>query len=104
MRRPYHDRLHRQPPLVRDEGEAEKYRIREKLPPDSTIKIGIEDRTQLAALLDALCEPPPSSAEGAVPAASVPERVIDNAFVDPDFEIPKFLRESWARLIAGKGD
>ncbi|MFA7604937.1 MAG: hypothetical protein WCY29_18240 [Novosphingobium sp.] len=85
-------------------GDAEKYRIRERLPPDATIKIGIEDRTQLAALLDALCEPPRSSTEGAVPAPSIPERVIDNAFVDPDFEIPKFLRDSWARLMAGKGD
>jgi hypothetical protein len=85
-------------------GEAEKYRIHEKLPPDATIKIGIEDRTRLAALLDALCEPPPSSAEGAVPAVFVPERVIDNAFVDPDLDIPKFLRDSWARLMAGKGD
>ena len=85
-------------------GDAEKYRIHEKLPTDATIKIGIADRTQLAALLDALCERPPSSAEGAVPAASVPERVIDNAFVDPDLDIPKFLRESWARLMAGKGE
>jgi len=85
-------------------GDAEKYRIHEKLPPDATIKIGIEDRTQLAALLDALCEPPASSAEGATLVATVPERVIDDAFVDPDLDIPKFLRDSWARLMAGKGE
>lgn len=85
-------------------GDAETYRIHEKLPPDATIKISIEDRNQLATLLDGLCEPPPSSAEGAVPVASVTERVIDNAFVDPDLDVPKFLRESWARLMAGKGD
>lgn len=85
-------------------GDAEKYRIHEKLPPDATIKIGIEDRTQLAALLDALCEPPPSSAEGPTQVATVPERVIDDAFVDPDLDIPKFLRDSWARLMAGKGE
>lgn len=85
-------------------GDAEKYRIGEKLPPDATIKIGIADRTHLAALVAALCEPPPSSVEGATQAATVPERIIDNTFVDPDLEIPKFLRESWARLMAGKGE
>ncbi|RWI57142.1 MAG: hypothetical protein EOR16_16345 [Mesorhizobium sp.] len=85
-------------------GAAEQYRIREKLPPDATIKIGIADRTQLAALLDALCEPPACSAEGVSQVAAVPERVIDNAFVDSDLDIPKFLRDSWARLTAGKGE
>ena len=35
--------------------------------------------------------------------AAVPEG-IDNAFVNPDLDIPKFLRDSWARLMAGKGD
>jgi hypothetical protein len=34
----------------------------------------------------------------------VPARVIDQAYVDPDFEIPRFLRESWARLTAGNGE
>jgi hypothetical protein len=43
-------------------------------------------------------------AEGAVQNASVPERVIDNAYVDPNLDIPKFLRESWSRLMAGKGE
>ncbi len=85
-------------------GDAEKFRVQAKLPPDATIKIGIEDRTQLATLLDALCEPPARPAEGTVQNASVPERVIDNAYVDPDLDIPKFLRESWARLMAGKGE
>lgn len=84
-------------------GDAEQYRIREKLPPDATIKIGIADRTQLAAFLDALCEPPASPAEGGTQVAAVPEG-IDNAFVNPDLDIPKFLRDSWARLMAGKGD
>lgn len=63
-------------------------RCREILQPgeaasDATIKVGIEDGTQLAALLDALCEPQPSSAEGAIQATSVPEQVIENTFVDP---------------------
>jgi hypothetical protein len=85
-------------------GDAEKFRIQEKLSPDATIKIGIADRAQLAALLDALCEPPARPAEGAAQVADVPARVIDDAFVDPDLDIPKFLRESWARLLAGKGE
>ncbi len=84
--------------------DAEKYRIREKLPPDATIKIGIDGRLQLAALLDVLCEPPVSTAEGAARCGSVPERLIDNSSVDPDLDIPKFLRDSWARLMAGKGE
>ncbi len=85
-------------------GDAEQYRIREGLPPGATTKISIEDRTQLAALLDALCEPPASSAEGGTQVATVPKRVIDNAFVDRDLDIPKFLRDSWDRLMAGKGE
>lgn len=33
-----------------------------------------------------------------------PARVFDDAFVASDLDIPKFLRESWARLMAGKGE
>lgn len=84
--------------------DAEAYRVSQKLPPDATIKIGIADRGELASLLDALCEPPASGNKAAAGTAPVPERVIDQAFVDPDLEIPKFLRESWAWLLAGKGE
>lgn len=83
--------------------DAETYRIGEKLPSDATTKITILDRTQLATLLDALCEPTPADKVAAGKPA-VPAHVIDQAFVDPDLEIPKFLRESWARLVAGKGE
>ncbi len=85
-------------------GDAEKYRIQEKLPPDATAKISISDRTELAALLDALCEPPASPAEGASQVAALPARVLDDSFVDPDLDIPKFLRDSWARLRSGGGE
>lgn len=85
-------------------GDAEKYRVREKLPLDATMKISVEDRIQLAALLDALCEPPASPAEGATRVATVPERIIDHSFVDPDLDIPKFLRDSWARLRKAGGN
>jgi hypothetical protein len=64
-------------------GAAEQYRIREKLPPDAAINIGIADRTQLAAVLNALCEPPASPAEGATQVAAVPERVIDTPLSIP---------------------
>lgn len=84
--------------------DAETHRVSEKLPRDATIKISIDDRRQLAALLDALCEPPPPGNRESSGSAPVPAHVIDQAYVDPDFEIPKFLRESWARLLAGKGD
>lgn len=84
--------------------DAETYRVSEKLPPDATIKISIVDRTELASLLDALCEPPPPSEKAPADSGPVPDRVIDQAFVDPDLDIPKFLRESWARLLAGKGE
>lgn len=85
-------------------GDAEKYRVREKLPPDATMKITIGDRIELAALLDALCGPPASPAEGAGRVATVPERIVDDSFVDPDLDIPKFLRDSWARLRSGGGE
>jgi hypothetical protein len=83
--------------------DAETYRISEKLPPDAATKITILDRIQLATLLNALCEPPPAN-KAVADKPSVPARVINQAFVDPDLEIPKFLRESWARLMAGKGE
>ncbi|MCX8571084.1 hypothetical protein [Aminobacter sp. MET-1] len=84
-------------------GDAEKYRVSEHLPPADTIKVTISDRSELAALLNALCEPPPPGIAPSTP-LPVPIKVIDMAFVDPDFEIPKFLRDSWARLLAGKGE
>lgn len=84
--------------------DAEKHRIAEKLPPDATIKISIEDRTQLAALLDALCEPPAPGDRTAAESGPVPGRLIDESYVDPDLDIPEFLRKSWARIWAGKGE
>ncbi|RTM09663.1 MAG: hypothetical protein EKK31_05315 [Hyphomicrobiales bacterium] len=84
--------------------DAETYRIGQKLPPDATIRISIVDRVQLASLLDALCEPPAPGDTAAAGTTPVPARVIDQAYVDPDFEIPRFLRESWARLTAGNGE
>lgn len=85
-------------------GDAERYRIREKLAPDATSKLSIEDRAELAAFLDALCQAPAVSAEGKTEVAVVPERIIDDSFVDSDFDIPKFLRDSWARLRSGGGE
>lgn len=84
--------------------DAETYRVSEKLPPDATIKISIVDRTQLAVLLDALCAPPPRDGKASTVKQVVPDPVIDQAYVDPDLDIPKFLRESWERLFAGKGE
>lgn len=78
--------------------DAEQYRIAEKLPRGATSKISIEDRAGLAALLNALCEPPARGDRIAAEPAPVPARVIDDAFVDPDLEIPKFLRASRAWL------
>jgi hypothetical protein len=84
--------------------DADEYRVSERLPPGDTIKVTINDRINLAALLNALCEPPPPGGNAAHASLPVPAKVIDNAFVDLDFEIPKFLRDSWAKLLAGKGD
>lgn len=81
-------------------GDAETYRKSEGLPPDATTKIDVRDRDQLAALLNGLCEPP---AKGETPANfPAPEKVIDDAYVMPDKDIPPFLRESWARVLGGK--
>jgi hypothetical protein len=74
--------------------EAEAYRRAEGLSPAATAKLEIADRAQLAALLNALCEPPASGAP-----AGVPAEIVDRAFVAADFDIPKFLRDSWSRVL-----
>jgi len=84
--------------------DAEKYRISQGLRPEDTIKIEINDRRQLAALLNGLCEPPAHDDQAAMKEFPAPAKVMDNAYVPTDFEIPRFLRESRDRLLSKKAD
>lgn len=84
---------------------AEKYRVSLGLKPVATRTVRVEDRTDLATLLNALCEPL------SVPTAQIPEEggkvteLIDDAYVDPladlDVIIPKFMRDDNERRMTG---
>lgn len=71
--------------------DADDYRRAESLPPAATAKIEICDRKELAALLNALCEPQAAAVETAL------AEVVDRAYVDPYVNIPDcvpaFLRK-----------
>lgn len=75
--------------------DAEAYRKTLGLKPDATIHLRIESREELAALLTGLCEPGTPGAPEV--AAVLPAVVVDRAYVEPDFDIPLFLRKENAR-------
>ena len=83
--------------------DAEAYRKQLGLPKDALSKLVIDDRDQLAALLNGLVglvpeeRPPTAPVE---PAPAPPEVLSRNRIEVPDF-IPKFLVESWAKLLGG---
>lgn len=65
--------------------DANDYRVEQKLPPAALNKLSIQDRVQLAALLDGLCNAEP------------PAPVTCEANVNiPDF-IPKFIARDWEK-------
>ena len=68
--------------------DAEAYRRAERLSPASLHKIEVNSRDDLAALLNALCEPKPLTMKD-----ERPEARIDVADPIPDF-IPRFLRRA----------
>lgn len=78
-------------------GDAEAYRVEQKLPPSATFKLDVSDREGLALLLNLLCEPIPQEV-GHWPAP--PPEVIERAQVDWDAEVkdivPLFLRKQHA--------
>ncbi len=65
--------------------EADAYRVAEGLKPAATAKIEVRDRDGLAALLNALCEPPKGGTD------TVPAEVIDRAYVPPRLPIPDYV-------------
>jgi hypothetical protein len=93
-------------------GDAEAYRRSEKLPPEATFTLKIEERESLAALLNGLCgiEPPPFVAAGAFstlpnvePLPRVAEMIVRNSVMDdiPDC-VPQFLRREWEAKMKGR--
>ena len=79
--------------------DADSYRKAEGLKPSELSTIEVFRRDELAALLNALCDPTPTNV-AVVTAHPViaPEQVIDNAYVPTDKDVPKFLRESWSKI------
>lgn len=67
-----------------DKNGAEQYRIISRLKPSATVKVTVEDRSDLCHLLNALCDPP----FAAKPVAVAPVELIDRAFVDPHRSVP----------------
>ncbi|WP_411037687.1 hypothetical protein [Shinella sp. BYT-45] len=83
--------------------DADAYRRMEGLKPSALAKLEIVDRAELATLLNALAEPTPQHLT-ALPETVAPTSVIDGAFIAPDFDIPAFLRESWAKHRSRQGE
>lgn len=76
--------------------DAEIYRRSLGLKGGATTKITVEGRSDLAELLNALCEPPRPPSGPARREAPIPAKVIDEAFVDPSMDdfldyVPRFL-------------
>ncbi|MGN6548394.1 MAG: hypothetical protein ACTHJ3_00655 [Pararhizobium sp.] len=78
---------------------AEAYRRELSLPPSATFKLSIDDREDLAGLLNGLCGiEKQGPAFGWVFDPVAPPEVVDrNEVHDPD-GIPRFLRESWQKF------
>lgn len=76
--------------------DAERYRIAEGLTPEHTLTIEVDGRMRLAALLNALCEPPLPGQTVSEPATA---ELVDRAYAPADRDIPdyipKFLLKDW---------
>jgi len=70
---------------------AETYRKSRGLSPAHTLKIEVVGRADLAALLNALCEPGPDTQN--VSGLLIPEQValVDRAYVEPSTSVPDFV-------------
>lgn len=66
--------------------DANKYRVSLGLKPAAMLVVRVDDREGLAALLNALCEPPAPGRP--VPTPATPE-LVDRAFVSPNVDIPE---------------
>lgn len=84
--------------------DADGYRKAEGLKPDAVNTLRIDDRDDLAGLLNALCEQEPPVAPLLVAADVAP--VIERAQVSPEIEvpdfIPRFLVEDWEKRLAAR--
>jgi len=83
---------------------ANTYRRERGLKPGAITKIRIEDRDELATLLDGLCNTDIVAVrtdDGMM--AMIPQDVSVHPMVPPDADIPKFLRDSWQRISEGRG-
>lgn len=79
--------------------DADAYRRELGLKPAELNKVEVWSRDELASLLTALAEPTAANiAAVATKPAIAPEAAIDNAYIPTDKDVPKFLRESWAKM------
>jgi hypothetical protein len=68
-----------------EKAEAEKYRVAEGLRPAATLKIEVVGRDDMAALLNALCEPALPGQSLQAPATA---ELVDRAYVQTGRDIP----------------
>jgi hypothetical protein len=84
---------------------AEAYRKAQGLKPVATTKISVSIRSDLCALLNALCEPLAAGTTRAMKAAEiVPVQVIDEAYIEPSIGelpdyVPRFLLDDEGKKI-----
>lgn len=78
--------------------DAEAYRRAEGLPAEATFKLQIDDRDELAALLNGLCD-----IAAVVPAPILADVIERNLVTNepPDF-VPEFLAKEWRLKMEGK--
>lgn len=86
---------------------AESYRKELGLKPSDTLKISVDDREGLAALLNALCSAEDRKAVEAMPASVAPAALVDRAYIRPTFEtveemldlVPRFLLDDEGKKL-----
>lgn len=73
--------------------DADAFRIANGWKPAELAKITVNDREQLAALLDALCEPPAQPVGTIAASTGLTEEIVDRAYAPnlPDDWMPSFL-------------
>lgn len=76
---------------------AETYRRSQGLKPSATTKVTVTHREQLAFILDQLCSTEPAPAGNGM---QIEEFLGDHEppMVSPDVDVPKFLRDEWAKF------
>ena len=84
--------------------DAEKHRKTLGLKPSATLKIVVEHRDDVAALLNALCEPPPPGQPLPLAALPATPELVERAYVNPAVDdfldyVPRFLLDDAGKKL-----